>query len=180
MHTRGPFCPCPRTAGSGQNTASLSVPTGPAPAWPGVNCPAAACPPRGSAGSRSPLPNTGGLCGAAGLNGGSVWPGMPGGGGAEGSRAACFMCLPGSGDRGQTQLPQWRHFHASANGMGSAVLHPTPRSLQHDNDGGTAGTWQGFPPSMCLHSAEPSCSLQLESQSLGRDVGMTPSHHRGG
>lgn len=33
--------------------------------------------PRGSAGSGSPLPNTGGLCGAEGLNGGSVWPGMP-------------------------------------------------------------------------------------------------------
>lgn len=80
MHTRDPFCPCPSTAGSGQNTASLSVPTGPAPAWPGVKCPAAACPPRCSAGSRSPLPNTGGLCGAAGLNGGSVQPGMPPGG----------------------------------------------------------------------------------------------------
>lgn len=79
-HTRGPFCPCPSTAGSGQNTASLFAPTGPAPAWPGVNCPAAACPPRSSAGSSSPLPNTGGLCGATGLNGGSVRPGMPRGG----------------------------------------------------------------------------------------------------
>lgn len=58
---------------------------------------------------------------------------------------------------------------------GWGVLHPTLRSLQHDNDGDTAGTWQGFPPSMCLHSAEPSCLWQL-----GRNVGMTLSHYRGG
>lgn len=45
VHTRGPFCPCPSTAGSGQNTASLSAPAGPAPAWPGVNCLTATCPP---------------------------------------------------------------------------------------------------------------------------------------
>lgn len=42
---RGPFCPRPGTVGAGQNTAALSVPAGPAPAWPGVNRLAVACPP---------------------------------------------------------------------------------------------------------------------------------------
>lgn len=115
VHTRGPFCPCPSTAGSGQNTATLSAPTGPAPAWPGVNCPATACPPQCSAGSRSPLPNTGGLCGAAGLNGGSVWLGMLGGREVEPLVSSLYleveiMARPGcrSGGTFMPALTGWR------------------------------------------------------------------------
>lgn len=58
-------------------------------------------PPQCPLGSASPLPNTGGLCRAAGLNDGSVWPGLPG---REGRRVACLICLPGSRDRGQARL----------------------------------------------------------------------------
>ena len=38
-----------------------------------------------------------------------------------------------------------------------------------------AGTWRCFSPSMCPHSARPSCLPQPESQSLGREVGARPS-----
>lgn len=111
-------------------------------------------PPQCSTGSRSPLPNTGGLCGAAGLNGGSVWLGMLGGG----KLTACFICLPGSGDQGQARLPQRRHFHASANGMGSAVLHPSREACSMP----TMGTQQGLgsaslPPCACTVLNPPAC-----------------------
>lgn len=163
---KGPFLTPFRHGRSCQNTAALSASAGLTPAWLGVNCPAMACPPRCPPESASPFPNTGGLCGAVGLNGGSVRPGREGRQEPLASSVYLEMEI--------VARPGCRHFHARANGVGSAALHPSPSIPASDEDVGRDLAWLLQP--QCAHTVlDPPdrCRWRAGAQGIGTD------HQRG-
>lgn len=175
MHTRGPFCPCPSTAGSGQkHSISFCAP------WPRSSL--ARCqlpgrsvsPPTALHREQEPSPKH--------------WRFVRGGG------AEWWVCVAGNAGAGREFEPLVSSVYLEV----EMVARPSCRS------GGTfmpALTGWGVPcctrhRAACSMTAMgtqqglgrahlPQCACTVlnppaRCRSLGRDMGLTPSHHRGG